>query len=121
MLYGRKPSLPSYRWLDCSWRRQTLRRVNTVVIVTLIPSAVGMSEGVITILIMTGDDGIMIGEDLIIMIATILRPAIQSVRTMIVLIIVGILGGRFSPIVNKREKVLLFSNERGLQWVCWKH
>lgn len=80
-----------------------------------------MKEGGTTILIMTGDDGRMTGGDLIIMIATILLPAIQSVRTMIARTIVGILGGRFSLIVNKREKVLLFSNERGLQWVCWKH
>lgn len=120
MLYGRKPSLPSYRWLDCSCRLQTPRRVNTVVIATPIPSAVGMKEGGTTTPIMTDDDGIMTGGDLIIMIATIIHPALQSVRTMIVLTIVGILGGRFSLIVNNLGKVVLSPNERGLQWVCWK-
>ena len=121
MLYGRKPSWPSYRWPDCSCRLQTLRRVkNTIVIVTPIPSAVGMKESGTTIPITTDGDGRMTGEDLIIMIAIITRPAIQSVRTMIALIIVGILGGRFSLIVNNRGKVLFSPNERGLQWVCWK-
>lgn len=67
------------------------------------PSAVGIIEGDTTTPITIEEDGTTTGDDLI-MITTIIRPAIHLDRTTIVPIMVDTPGGRFSLIGNGMGK-----------------
>jgi hypothetical protein len=79
----------------------------------------GMIEGVTTTPLTTEEDGTTTGDTLIMM-TTLIRPAIHTVRPMIVLITAVTPGGRFSLIVNDLGKEAPSLYKRGLQWVCLK-